>query len=209
MADKGARALSTRVSIFCPHCHQRTSIEPARIPVSRAGGLSGSVDAAWQKNRNSKWWIGACNYCTGVVLVLNSGEKVYPHPLPSPTDENVPEDIRGDLDEAKLCFSVSAWRGAAVMARRAMQSAAIEKGATKKKQLGDQIAELAAQSKITGDLEEWATAVRWVGNDAAHPGKDTVSQEDAEAVVKLAEQFLHSLYVAPAIARNLRAKKGK
>jgi hypothetical protein len=89
-----------------------------------------------------------------------------------------------------------------------MQSAAIEKGATKK-QLSDQVAELTNCGKITLDLKEWADAVRWVGNDAAHPGGQPVVKEDAEEVLKLAEQFLHVLYVAPAIAKKLRMKKGK
>lgn len=89
-----------------------------------------------------------------------------------------------------------------------MQSAAVEKGA-KKDRLADQIAELASQGKITVDLKEWADAVRWVGNDAAHPGGNPVSKEDAEEVLKLAEQFLHVLYVAPAIAKQLRTRKNK
>lgn len=112
------------------------------------------------------------------------------------------------MDEAKRCFTVSAWRAAAVMARRAMQSAAVEKGA-KKDRLADQIAELASQGKITVELKEWADAVRLVGNDAAHPGSDPISQKDADEVLKLTEQFLHVLYVTPAIAKQLRTRKKK
>ena len=51
--------------------------------------------------------------------------------------------------------------------------------------------------------------VRWVGNDAAHPGGDPVTAEDADAILKLAEQFLYVVYVAPAIAKAVRTKKGK
>jgi hypothetical protein len=196
------------ISIFCPHCHRHTSVQPAPVEVEREYGQKYYVGAVWEQSYNSKWWIGVCNYCNAPVLVQNDAATVYPHPLPQPTDGNVPEDIRADLDEAKMCFSVSAWRGAAVMARRAMQSAAIEKGSTKK-QLVEQIAELAAGGKITVDLKEWADVVRWIGNDAAHPGGEPVSREDAEQVLKLAEQFLHVLYVAPAMAKQLRTKKGK
>ena len=199
--------MATRISIFCPHCHRHTSLEPARVEVEGERGKY-YVGAVWHQSSNSKWWIAVCNYCKEPVLVKNDGAIVYPHPLPQPTDRNVPEDIRVDLDEAKRCFSVSAWRAAAVMARRAMQSAAIEQGSTKK-HLSDQIAELAARGKITVDLKEWADVVRWVGNDAAHPGGEPVTQEDAEHVLKLAEQFLHVLYVTPAIAKQLRTKKGK
>jgi hypothetical protein len=140
--------------------------------------------------------------------VQDEGELVYPYPLPEPTNASIPADIRADLDEAKQCFAVSAWRATAVLARRAMQSAAMEKGAQKDR-LADQIAELAAGGKITTELKDWADAVRWVGNDAAHPGGEAVTKEDAEEALKVAEQFLHFLYVASAIARTLRERRGK
>jgi len=47
-----------------------------------------------------------------------------------------------------------------------------------------------------GKGKEWATVVRWVGNDAAHPNKDAVSKEDAEDCLRLAEQFLHVIFVS-------------
>ncbi len=94
------------------------------------------------------------------------------------------------------------------MARRVVQLACIQKGA-KKVNLVDQIAELSATGVITKDIEEWATVVRWIGNDAAHPNKDEVEKEDAEDCLKLAEQFLHILFVTPAIAKARRAAKGK
>jgi hypothetical protein len=139
---------------------------------------------------------------------LNNGAIVYPNPLPSPSDSSIPQAIRDDLDEAKQCFSVSAWRGAAVLARRAMQSAALDKGATKSR-LVDQIGELQVKGAITLDLKEWADVVRWVGNDAAHPGGTAVTKDDAEAILELAEQFLNVLYVTPALAGALRKKLGK
>jgi hypothetical protein len=62
---------------------------------------------------------------------------------------------------------------------------------------------------ITNDLKEWADVVRWVGNDAAHPDKQPVNEEDAQDMLNLAEQFLHVIYVAPAIAKEQRTKRGK
>jgi len=95
------------------------------------------------------------------------------------------------------------------MARRAIQSACIDKGADKSEKLVKQIEELADKGVITNDLKEWADVVRWVGNDAAHPKKDKVTKEDAEDILKLAEQFMHVIYVAPAIAKERRRKRGK
>ncbi|HIP21918.1 MAG TPA: DUF4145 domain-containing protein [Candidatus Pacebacteria bacterium] len=194
------------LSIYCPYCHRYTSVDPAPVKVDDYGERY--VGAFWKKNSQEIWWMGVCNYCNNPVLILGRGDRIYPTPLPSPTDKNIPEAIRNDLDEAKMCFSVSAWRGAAVMARRAIQSAAIEKGATKSRLVG-QIEELKNKGLITVDLKEWADVVRWVGNDAAHPGNDNVTRDDAEDILKLAEQFLHVLYVTPALAKARKKKRGK
>jgi hypothetical protein len=80
-----------------------------------------------------------------------------------------------------------------------MQSICIDQGATKDK-LVEQLHELAANGVITKDLKEWADVVHWVGNDAAHPDKQPVTPRDAEDILHLAEQFLHVIYVATAIA---------
>jgi len=196
------------ISIFCPFCQRHTSltIAPGRCQNSD----NHSALAIWDvgDNLNTMWWIGICNYCKEPVLVCNNGDIVYPNPSPSPTDERIPEPIKQDLNEAKICFSIKAYRACAVMARRAMQTACIDKG-SKKDKLVDQLQELALNGTITKDLNEWANVVRWVGNDAAHPNKENISKEDAEDILNLAEQFLHVIYVAPAIAKEQRNKRGK
>ena len=133
---------------------------------------------------------------------------MYPNSLPSPSNQSIPDHIRTNLDEAKLCYGVSAFLACAVMARRAIQVAAKDKNAPQGT-LVDQINWLETSGTITKDLKEWATVVRWVGNDAAHPNKDSVEKDDAEAVLNLAEQFLNVIYVTPALAQATRQKRGK
>ncbi len=201
------------LSIFCPHCHKHTALSEASATYNYIVSVGGRVGqgltpAAWLKSQTVRWWIGICNGCQYPCLVLNNGETIYPHPIPTATDPHIPDDLARDLNEAKLCFSTACYRACAVMARRCMQSACILKGATKTN-LVDQISELAVSGVITKDVEEWATVVRWVGNDAAHPSKDEVSKDDAEDCLKLAEQFLHVIFVTPAIAKARRAARGK
>jgi hypothetical protein len=204
--------MSDWTSIYCPHCRRHTSLREAPVEYECTGAYSGkhkyTTGAVWKKDYNEIWWIGVCNSCREPVLVLNKGDIIYPQPLPSPTDDRIPELIRNDLNEAKFCYSVKAYRASAVMSRRAMQSACLDKGATKEK-LVAQLHELAANGVITNDLKEWADVVRWVGNDAAHPDKQAVTEKDAEDMLNLAEQFLHVIYVAPAIAKEQRTKRGK
>ena len=196
------------ISIYCPHCHKHTALSVARAEYEADYGRVYTTPAIWKTDTGHRWWIGVCNGCRTPCLVLDEGSAVYPDPAPSPTDSHVPKDLAADLDEAKKCFSVSCYRASTAMARRVVQLACVQKGA-KKTNLIDQIAELSASGVITKDIEEWATVVRWIGNDAAHPNKDVVTKEDAEDCLKLAEQFLHVLFVTTAIAKARRAIKGK
>ena len=153
------------------------------------------------------WWIGVCNYCQEPMLVLGNGETIWPTPIPEPTDQRVPEAIRNDLDEAKTCLQVRAYRAASVMARRVIQHVAIDKGCTGPN-LVSQIEQLSKKGTITADVKEWADVVRWVGNDAAHPNANAVEEEEARDIIDLAQQFLQIVYVAPAIAESRRTKRG-
>jgi hypothetical protein len=168
------------------------------------------MEAMWERGQGDYWWIGVCNNCNNAVLVHNEGASttIYPHAMPSPTDPRIPEPLSNDLQEAKKCFTVEAYRGCAVMARRAIQSACCEKGSDKDR-LVDQLHQLAVDGVITKDLREWADVVRWIGNDAAHPGSGTVTRDEAEDILSLAEQFMNTVFVAPAIAKERKDKLGK
>lgn len=194
-------------SIFCPYCQRHTALSYAKIEY-RSGTYKHELNAIWFKKSGEHWWIGICNNCQNPMLVKNDGEQVYPTPFPSPTDERIPEPMRQDLIEAKLCFSVGCYRACAVMARRALQNACIEKGAIKR-DLVQQINELNTNGTITKDIKQWAEVVRWVGNDAAHPNKDLVEKDDTVDILNLAEQLLQVLYVAPAIAEARRKIRNK
>jgi hypothetical protein len=91
------------------------------------GKITYTTGALWKKYYNNIWWIGVCNSCRKPVLVLNKGDIIFPQPLPSLTDNKIPELIRNDLNEAKISYSVKAFRASAVMSRRAMQKACIDK----------------------------------------------------------------------------------
>ena len=198
------------ISIYCPFCNQHTSLTVATtLRKCVHCREERAIPAIWEKTKDEWWWIGICNNCQDAVLVGHGGEVVYPNPQPEPTSEEIPEKIRKDLQEAKLCFSIAACRACAVMARRAMQSTCIDKGADQNKKLHEQLKQLADSHAITSDLHDWATEVRWTGNDAAHPGGDEVTKEDAEEVLELAEQFCEVIYVTSALARKRIAARAK
>jgi len=129
--------------------------------------------------------------------------KVYPAPLPKEVDDVIPDNIKSDIIEARICLSVNANRAAAVLARRALQVICIEKG-SKKNKLVEQVDELFTKSIITDEIKKWAHEIRYVGNDAAHPNDTSVSRDDAEEVLELLDSMCDTLYIAPAKAENRR-----
>jgi hypothetical protein len=109
--------MSKSVSIFCLYCHQHTLVAPATTSFKGDDQREYTLAFAyWQAAVDTKWWIGVYQNanCNQPVLVLNKGDAVYPQPMPSPTDERIPDPMRTDLMEAKTCFSVNAFGGCAV-----------------------------------------------------------------------------------------------
>lgn len=198
------------VSIYCPYCHRYTSLSVAPTTI-HSGGRDYEGSAIYNDPRNdTEWWVGICNSCQEAVLVHSmNGEliRVYPDPLPSSTDERIPDPIRADLAEAKTCYSAHAFRGCAVIARRAIQSACIDKGANSSDKLERQLEELSLKGVITKELASWGHSVRWIGNDAAHPDSPKVEEKDADDILKLAEEFLRVIYVTPKIAKEQADKR--
>jgi hypothetical protein len=102
------------------------------------------------------------------------------------------------------------------MARRALQSAAIEQGAPHGRgvQLHQQIAWLYDQHKITAPQRKAADATRWVGNEGAHPSAPDddeptvfgVTEDDAKAILKLVEHLFAALYDARQLAEEQHAR---
>lgn len=188
--------MADNYSIYCPNCHKQTSITTR-------------VNYQWPRDRSYSYEVAECNGCDFFLLVKRHGQQiqqVYPSPLPKAVDEKIPEKISKDFAEALLCLSIGANRGAAVLARRAVQTICLDKldKDSKSSKLKDQIDELFTKNIITEDLKGWAHEVRFVGNDAAHPGDQEVEKTDAEEILDLLESFCEVLYVAPAKAESRR-----
>jgi hypothetical protein len=126
-----------------------------------------------------------------------------------PAHPSVPAPLAADLREAHLCLSIGAFRGAAAMARRAVQGVAVEQGA-KDAKLSAQLKELEAKATLHPTMVEWADHIRLLGNVGAHPGADgleTVSEDEAREVVRFLDELLRWLYELPAETAAARAAR--
>jgi len=148
------------------------------------------------------------------ALYTNQAQEIVwwePHSAQAEVPAGVPGPIVADYKEAQLALGYELYKAAAVMFRRSVQGAAIDKGAPIEKRLRDQIDWLAANGRITGDMKDWAHELRLFGNAGAHPGDDlleNVSAAEAADSFAFARAFLDYLYVMPdriARAREARA----
>ncbi len=196
------------VSIYCPFCHRHTALRTGVNRITDEYGHHREIPAIANVS-NFIWWIGICNSCEGAVLVRNQGDIIFPGTQPSPSDPRIPDSLRRAMDESKKCASVSCYHAAVVMARRSIEIACVEKGCNPKSNLVQQISCLKSKGLITEMIEQWAAAVRLIGNEGAHNSNEPISKEDAEDCLHLAEQLIHVLYVTPSIAGKQLASRKK
>ena len=109
----------------------------------------------------------------------------------------LPLTIFQDVLEASRCMDIEASRAAALMVRRALQSALIDKGADKSKSLVEQIAELKDKGLLSSDVVSFAQGLRFLGNFGAHPNDDELEEvtlNDAKLGFQVVSKILRQLY---------------
>lgn len=213
-------------SFLCPFCGKHTSASPTKLQTEMLGKYDSlfrelEVEGTphYAEGNGSRWWLGKCNACQSPVLIDRNGHRVYPRPQAAEVAREIPDPMRSDLNEALVCFSAGAYNAAVVMARRALQCAAVEQGATKGDALWKQIKWLDDNRKITAQQRDWADAARWVGNHGAHDTEPKVSQgnpvitnvdrDDAQDTLELVHGLFEALYVATARAKAQLGKRGQ
>ena len=193
---------------ICPHCSAMSVFEPVGQPHLEGRAIPGTPVTDFFLAQ-----VSQCIGCKDFVLVVgyshgNTSQKGYRLMFVAPKSAaqdtihvSVPANIASDLAEAIRCEWANAYKAAVAMCRRAIQAAAIDKGAGPKKKLVDQIDELATNQIITASLKAMAHEVRLTGNDGAHPGADglnDVTQQDAKDIIEFTKELFHHVYIMPA-----------
>ena len=110
---------------------------------------------------------------------------------------SVPKNVLDDYVEATSTFNINAFRASVVMARRALQQALEDKGATKGSNLAGQIDELKGKGLLSDTNAHLAHGVREFGNFGAHPNDDLLAQvdsDDAKLALDATKKILKELY---------------
>jgi len=95
----------------------------------------------------------------------------------------LPDAIAADLLEAATCCTAGAYRGAALLARRAVEQVVVMRRVPlETKTLHQKLVWLLKAGHLPGDLAGDARTVRDVGNAAAH-GAEALTRDEAHAMV--------------------------
>lgn len=129
--------------------------------------------------------LSRCYSCRDYALWLND-RLIYPaQPIGPGPNADLPDEIKGDVDEARTILDLSP-RGAAALLRLAVQKVCIHLGYPGK-DLNADIGAMVARG-LDPDVQKALDSVRVVGNEAVHPGQLDID-DDRETVLRL----LHAL----------------
>jgi len=112
--------------------------------------------------------ISVCNHCSGFSVWKNK-KLIFPNTGTSPLpNEDMPEDVKADYEEARTILNLSP-RGAAALLRLAIQKLCIHLGG-KGKDINSDIGQL-VKNGLPEKLQKALDSVRVIGNNAVHPGQ--------------------------------------
>lgn len=204
--------------IVCPHCNTATSLNPVLIEDEYAfmPDRSSEKESVYEKavvraiklaeySDEVSYGIFQCQACEERFVAKQQKCKdedwVVAYPvLHKPVAEEIPEPIKGEFEEASLCFAVGAYRACASMCQRTLESLCQNKKVSGLNQLLD-------KGIISQGLFDRATEIRLWAGIIKHQRIESVSKEDAEQLLAYLEVILNHIYVEPKRLDALRQKR--
>jgi hypothetical protein len=122
---------------------------------------------------------------------------------------NLPDSVRGTLEEAIQCHAQHCFIAAAIMVRKTLEELCFDRKATGGN-LKERIRDLGTKIVLPKDLLDGLDDLRLLGNDAAHIESqefNKVGQEEVEIGLELAKEVLKAVYQYSALLSRLRGLK--
>lgn len=155
---------------------------------------------------DSRYGIFVCQGCGGGFVAINRTTSdnhwtpVYPiaHKLIA---KDIPDPIKGDFEEANLCFAVNAYRACVIMCQVSLEALWREQNVSN-------FAELQSAGIISSKLRQRADEIRLWNNIVKHDSTvDAVSKDECEELIEYMSAILETVYVEPKRFERLQAKR--
>jgi hypothetical protein len=196
------------MSVICPICRTPTSINPVLIQdnlaflpdrSSRNNAVYGKAMVHAITDDESphyeSYGVFMCQDCGRRFVAKkhrSDSEWVPVYPIPhKAAAEEIPEPIKGEFEEASLCFAIGAYKACSSMCQRTLESLCQNKEVPR-------LDELLSKGIISQALFGRAREIRlWAGLTKHKPLDEPVSKEDAEMLLRYLEDILNHVYVEP------------
>ncbi len=205
--------------IICPHCDTATALRPVLIEDEHALMPERSTEdrsiyekAAVYAIKEAEYpyevsyGIFECQACDGHFVAKYDKYKdeswvaVYPIPRKVVADE-IPEPVKGEFEEANLCFAVEAYKACTAMCQITLESVWRNQSISGLKDLLD-------TGAISSTLYDRANEIRLWGNILKHKTiTEAVSKEDTKQLLAYLEAILNHIYVEPVRFAGFRKKR--
>jgi hypothetical protein len=189
---------------LCPHCRK-----PSTFAI-QAAVLSPSMRMA---NVGTHWihLVLRCNSisCSNTTYVATSissnlqinrtQDEFFMHPSRAidPAHPAVLKHIADDWTEAQKAMEAGAPKAAAVMCRRVLYGAILDKKC-KEHPLNEGLKELIQGQRLPAIFDDWLPAIKDDGHDAAHPHRALdISHENVSETMEYTAELLRFLYIEP------------
>jgi len=208
----------------CPHCnigiHENFAVETFVVENERTSfdGTTLAPARTWRRFHQR------CSECFESIIYLQCYYRngtfedrflAYPRSSTRPVPAEVIDPYRQDFIEACTVLPFSA-KASAALSRRCLQAILKDKAGAKKKDLFDQIDEVAGSGKVPSHIADDLHAVRNIGNFAAHPQKSTttgaileVEAGEADWNLDVLELLFDFYFVQPAISAKRKIELNK
>jgi hypothetical protein len=189
---------------ICPHCRKSSTfaIQAKEIvPPFRAGNV----------NIHRVHLILLCNSITcsrttyvetsvnSNLLINRATDEFFMHPSRAidPAHPAVPKHISDDWNEAQKVMEAGAPKAAAVMCRRVLYGALLDKKC-KEHPLHEGLKELIQGQRLPAIFDEWLPAIKDDGHDAAHPHRALdIDPQNVTETMEYTAELLRFLYIEP------------
>ena len=192
------------VSVRCPACKRQGTFDP----------LTNVHDLFLQEAPQTTLGQRKCPNpeCRAhLFFAIQDGKVVvsYPPQLIDFDPVNLPDSVRGTLEEAIQCHAQHCFIAAAIMVRKTLEELCFDRKATGGN-LKERIRDLGTKIVLPKDLLDGLDDLRLLGNDAAHIESqefNKVGQEEVEIGLELAKEVLKAVYQYSALLSRLRGLK--
>ncbi|MBS1860951.1 MAG: DUF4145 domain-containing protein [Actinobacteria bacterium] len=189
-------ASNSQLSVVCANCHEpvAASVRGEAVWDGREGEDLVNPPVEWRLIQCTNCWQPSVLVREDYGRGFDDDDSVVVYPAPPQISRNVPQPLRREWEEARICLEAKAYTACGVMVRRTLEGTCKDQG-VKAKTLARGLQELRDKELVDGTLAEWADALRVLGNKSAHFTGTELSRDDAEDSLAFAEALLDHLYV--------------